>query len=351
MNIFSPLFIFLIIQLSTLLANQGKCLENCTSDFVAHLKRVEIPGHPHAFNPSLIRWNGALLMSFREVVKVEDVKVSCAAESIVGIVMLDENYAPLGKPFIIDFETSPSRPEDARLVKVGADIFMLYSDNTDEIVTDSGFRMWMAKLVFEEGKFMLKDKERLTYFDCEQATRREKNWVPFDYQGNLCLAYSLIPHRIFLPIPNTECCYDLCSTDTYFDWRWGEPRGGTPAIQIGGHYLSFFHSSIEISTMHSEGEKVPHYFIGAYLFSAAPPFEITHVSKKPIIAKGFYSGFSYIPYWKPIQAVFPCGILVEKNEVIMTYGRQDHELWIAVMNRRELLRSLEPLSICEAPAH
>lgn len=341
MNYFSSMFIFLLIQLTSLFANEGKCLESCPSDFTIELKKIDIPNHPHAFNPSIIRWEGKLLLSFREVIEVITPSVPCAAESIIGLVFLDEEFNPEGEVYILDLESKFSRPDDARLVKIGDSIFVLYSDNTDEVISDCGFRMWMGKLLYEEGKFVLKNKEKLAYFEGEQASRREKNWVPFDYKNHLCLAYSLIPHRIFLPLPGTECCFTLAETNNHFEWKWGEPRGGTPALKVGNHYLSFFHSSIDLKTVHSDGEKVPHYFIGAYLFSASPPFEITHVSTKPIIEKGFYSGAKYTPYWKPVCAVFPCGILVEGIDVVMTYGRQDHEVWIGKMNLFDLLDTLD----------
>ena len=42
-------------------------LEERSQEFVLEIKKIEIPNHPHSFNPSIVRWRGALLMSFREI--------------------------------------------------------------------------------------------------------------------------------------------------------------------------------------------------------------------------------------------------------------------------------------------
>lgn len=76
------------------------------------------------------------------------------------------------------------------------------------------------------------------------------------------------------------------------------------------------------------------------MFSSYPPFEIKQVSPQPIIANSFYSGTIYRPYWKPVRVVFPGGILVDSRYIWLAYGRQDHEIWIAKLDRQNLLESL-----------
>ncbi len=39
--------------------------EETSRDFVLETRKIEIPGYPHAFNPSIIRWKGELLLTFR----------------------------------------------------------------------------------------------------------------------------------------------------------------------------------------------------------------------------------------------------------------------------------------------
>jgi predicted GH43/DUF377 family glycosyl hydrolase len=318
-------------------------IETKPQDFVLELKRIQIPGHPFAFNASIVRWKGTLLMSYWQVEEPCLNQIASAAVSRVGLVWLDDDFNPIGDPYSLDFGTPISRAQDLRLVEAGDDLYIVYNDNLDEVVTEGGFRMWTGKLDFDGLQFQIFDLQELKYYDWENPRRREKSWIPFDYQGGLHLAYSISPHLIFRTFDGTSCCQSIAVTQPDLHWRWGEPRGGTPAIQIKEGYLSFFHSSIYFPSVHSDGLVVPHYFMGAYIFSKKPPFEIKRVSPRPIIAKGFYSGETYPYYWKPICVVFPCGILVEKKYIWITYGRQDHEIWVAKIDRKKLLKSLIPI--------
>jgi predicted GH43/DUF377 family glycosyl hydrolase len=82
-----------------------------------------------------------------------------------------------------------------------------------------------------------------------------------------------------------------------------------------------------------------------YLFSSKPSFEIKYISPEPIIGPNFYHGLSYEPYWGPVCVVFPCGVVILEEEIWVTYGRQDHEIWIARLDKRKLLDSVIHVSI------
>jgi len=90
---------------------------------------------------------------------------------------------------------------------------------------------------------------------------------------------------------------------------------------------------------------MPHYFMGAYTFSNSPPFNITQISPEPIWAKNFYSGLNYERYWGSVRVVFPCGFFTDEKFIWITYGRQDHELWIVKLDKQGLLKSLIPIGI------
>jgi predicted GH43/DUF377 family glycosyl hydrolase len=251
----------------------------------------------------------------------------------------------LDLPGVIEGENLYARAEDARLINVDERLYIVYSDNPNQVVTEGGFRVYVGELDFKGEGFFLKSLEALTKYPGESSDRREKNWVPFGYRGNLLLAYYLLPHQIFYPYLDGSGECDLFSiTRGNISWKWGELRGGTPALLIGKEYLGFFHSSIEIATEHSNGQVMPHYFIGAYTFQKEPPFAITRISEKPIIGKQFYKGKNYSYYWKPVRVVFPCGFYFDHEYIWLTYGRQDHEIWIAKIDRAKLLESLVPVT-------
>ncbi len=83
--------------------------------------------------------------------------------------------------------------------------------------------------------------------------------------------------------------------------------------------------------------------MGAYTFSASPPFEITKISQEPIVGQNFYDGEYYKPYWVPVRCIFPCGFIIEDLYIYISYGRQDHEIWIAKLDKKALLMSLVPV--------
>lgn len=326
-------------------------IELIAQDYVLETKQIILPEYPHAFNPSIVRWQGQLLMCFRVLLENSPVPppgVHSSGSSYLGLVWLDEEFNPISSPQILPLGSLDqqdeviSRADDARLVVVGETLYLIYSDNRNEEVTEGGFRLYVVELAVENRNVHIVHENPLLNFEGESPQRREKNWVPFDYEGRLLLAYSLAPHKIFLPGERESTCETVATT--WFDniWPCGELRGGTPAIKIDDeHYLSFFHSSLDLITEHSEGEPRLHYFMGAYLFSATAPFQITHMSEEPIVGKNFYHGNRYTPYWKPVCVVFPCGQLVGEEHIWVSYGRQDHEIWICKLDKQKLLESLQ----------
>jgi hypothetical protein len=81
----------------------------------------------------------------------------------------------------------------------------------------------------------------------------------------------------------------------------------------------------------------------------SPPFYITGISTSPIVGgddDGFYSGSTVSS--KTNYVVFPMSIHLEgENNITITYGRNDKDSWIVVLDRKKALASLEvvrPLS-------
>jgi hypothetical protein len=89
--------------------------------------------------------------------------------------------------------------------------------------------------------------------------------------------------------------------------------------------------------------------MGAYTFSESPPFPLIRISPEPIMGRGFSSGESYLPYWKPVCVVFPGGFIFDDTSIWLVYGRQDHELWVAKLDKQGLLNSLIPIEPTTEP--
>ncbi len=209
---------------------------------------------------------------------------------------VDENFRAIGPPQLLQTQDPaspvPSRAEDGRLIAVGDTLYLVFSDNKERKITKGGFRLYIGRITEEEGIFSVHDITCMADFEGCSPDIREKNWVPFDYEGSLLLSYSLTPHKVFLPVPGTNYCATFCISDTPVPWQWGELRGGTTALPIGDQYLAFFHSVRFMESAHSQGKTVPHYFMGAYTFQGEPPFRLTAISPEPIVAPVFMQAAS-----------------------------------------------------------
>lgn len=321
----------------------GLNLQEMQSDFVLESKKIDIPGYPDAFNPSIIRWNDSLLMSFRIVPNPKE-KYNCN----IGLVWLDEEFNIISHPQILETvdpnSSIPARIDDARLIQIGEALYLVYADNKEEKISRGGYRVYIAELIYNGTTFTVLDQECISTFPKQNKNRREKNWTPFNFQDHLLLSYSLDPHIVFLPHRGSNTCQTFCQSKSQIEWDWGELRGGTPALPLNEtEYLGFFHSTIDTSSLQSKRENSAHYFMGAYTFSNSPPFTLTRISPTPIVGKDFYENDIYKPYWKPVTVVFPCGLLIDENYVWITYGQHDHEAWITKLDKRKLLDSLIPV--------
>lgn len=319
--------------------------ENYLSPCILETKKITIPEYPESFNPTVVKWKDGWLMGCRVI---KD-KTKRGWHSYVGLIKLDQNFNPIGRMQLLNTRsmapTQGANSADPRLLWVGEDLYVVYSDTLNMEGTGFNVRMWVGKLIECNGEFIMESPERIARFPDNQFVSIEKNWIPFSFEDQLLLAYHILPHRILRPLlDRSERCEHICSSKLISQWKWGELRGGTPGIQLkalDGDYLAIFHSCLQAVSMHSEGKISLHYFMGAYRFSKEPPFEITQMSAVPLVGKGFYHGNQYDYYWRPVQAIFPAGIVEDGDHLWVSYGRQDHELWIAKIDTKKLIESLQ----------
>jgi predicted GH43/DUF377 family glycosyl hydrolase len=311
-------------------------LEERAQDFVLETKQIEIEGFPNAFNPSIIRWNGALLLSFRFY------KENGTTDGI-GLVWLDQELNLRGEPQILNIEYNGrrylSKQQDPRLISAKDSLFLVYNNTIDLKGYPRNRRIFLVELLYDGMTFLPQAPECLLHFTGEDPVLPEKNWVPFEYDDTLYLSYSIEPHLIFRPLFGSGSCETIAQSTSLIPWSFGILRGGTPALLSEGEYLAFFHSSLNMPSLHSKGRIVQHYFMGAYTFSASYPFALTRISPEPIVGRNFYQG-KFQRTWKPLHVVFPGGWVEDGPFIWIAYGRQDHEIWIAKMDKKGLLSSL-----------
>ncbi len=324
-----------------LYANKLENLDEKAQDFILEEKQIHIPGYPHAFNPSIVRFeNGRLLLSFR----ARDPLTK--TPNIIGFVWLNEDFEPEDEPTLLTIyggrHLKVSRAQDPRLIKIGDSFYIAYNNILNDTDLDKR-RMLISKLHYNEGKFYIFNPEPILSFSGDPKNWIEKNWAPFDYKGDIHFSYSLNPHRVFKLSPDSTSCETLSIHHANIDWKWGELRGGTPALLDGKSYLGFFHSFLDMKSVQSKGQKISHYFMGAYRFQPNYPFALTHISREPIIGTTFYNPPEY-PTWKPLRAIFPGGLIFDDQYIWVVYGRQDHECFVVKIDKERLMNSLVPVN-------
>lgn len=332
------IFILVVMLSSHYIAAQENVQDK--QKIVIATKRILLDDFPDAWNPSMIKIDKGFLLIFRYTPDQD----SQPWLSYIGIIILDELFQPLSKPQLLTTRLknsiTPSQCEDARIFKFKDRLFLIYNDNVEVIAPTLWQRrdMFISELFYRDDRFTLSSPLKLVYEEKYNSQLWQKNWVPFEKDGMLLLSYSMNPHEILYPNLNTGICYPCYETSPSLTWNFGTLRGSSPALLVDGQYLAFFHSGIITSSLSSWGIDVWHYFMGAYTFSAEPPFEITRMSPLPIMDENFYTPSDYYK-----RVIFPGGFVVSDSFIYVAYGKDDREIWIATIDKAVLMNSMIPI--------
>lgn len=308
---------------------------NFKEQVVIRTKKIEIPGFPQAFNPSLLKIKEGFLLTFRAVPDLE----KAPWISNIGVMILNDAFEPISEPQLLNTRPgdhiTPSQSEDARIFTYRGRIFLIYNDNLEEVCIDYHHErsLYIAELFQDRHQFSLSLPLKL--FHEQKFQPVQKNWTPFEYGNQLLLSYTINPHEILYPNLSSGACHTLYETKMHLDWKWGPLKGSTPPQLVDGEYWSFFHSGTRLVSSASSGYDMWHYFMGVYTFSAHPPFQMTKISQLPLIAEGFYTSSSYYK-----RVIFPGGFVVLGPLIYVAYGKDDEEIWIATLNKEALKRTL-----------
>ncbi len=343
------LFFFLISQVlfsEESIARPSRNVKN----LVSSVFKIVLTEYPDAWNPSIIEVKEGFILTFRYL----PLPNTRPCISYMGAVLLDHSFNQITPAELLDVRKDnifiPSQAEDARIFIHQNELYLIYNDNPNVLNTRAIDRrdIYVAKLEYSfEGNphadgtishFDISKPIKLIHPDRYETRIWEKNWVPFVANNNLYLGYSLNPHEILLADLETGICSHQYTSQFIDNWKFGTLRGGTPAELVDGEYLAFFHSGKTLVSGASLTDEVLwHYVMGAYTFSATPPFNITKISPVPINEKSFYIKSS-----NPKRVVYPGGYIISGNDIYVPFGKDDCEIWIAVINKEKLIKTLRP---------
>jgi predicted GH43/DUF377 family glycosyl hydrolase len=316
---------------------EWKIFKNHSKGIVISNIKLEFPEYPRAFNPSIIKFQDGYLLSFRYLPKRDTENWV----SYIGLVRLDSNLKPISKPQLLNTRNSsckiPSQAEDARLYRYKNKIYLTYNDSDEVISPHSKQRrdIFVCEVVYEKNNFAALHPIKLIHKTKYNEQFWQKNWVPFEYGDQLFFTYSINPHEILYPNMATGECHLAFETRVPINWNYGTLRGSTPPLMDENEYLAFFHSGICTRSEGTGWQEKWHYFMGAYQFSASPPFQMTKISPFPIFDPHFYDN---PPTEKAV--IFPGGFVISGNNIYVAYGKHDEEIWIAHLDKTRLKESL-----------
>lgn len=307
------IFTFLI---SNFYFSHPKLLRNVSKadkiGIVKDVKEIKIKNVKNPLNASIEEYLDNYILAFR---------INEKKSSYIGISFLDKNFEEIGNFKKIDVETNSA--EDPRIFKFKNDYFLLYNDTLP--IKHFSRAMHLAKINLNTFNIDYK-----TVLD-QHIKTVEKNWVPILSQNELLFGYKLKPHKIMqLDDLKKNSLKHLIFPNAYFSrlfWKWGTPRGGSPAKLIDNQYLAFFHS-------YFGGKKNRCYVMGAYTFEAHEPYKITKISKFPII---FGS--------QKTKVYFPTGFVIKKENqkdiIYLSYGENDCSSKIVIIDKEKLFENMK----------
>lgn len=232
-------------------------------------------------------------------------------------------------------------PEDFRFVDVEGQIYGVFNDQMGRVGSKSPHRrsMYMAKFVFVEDRLEVRDRICLNFAGAVEFYKGvdiesfvEKNWTPFVFENEIHLLYTIDPLLVLKPNLKTGECLEVFRENFQVS-HLGFPRGGTPAIDMGDRFLSFYHVLYRGPERRLFGYlKGQCYYMSAFAFSKEAPFRIVGKIDAPIGAKNMY---------QKKKIVFPSALIEQGDEFYLFWGVDDRLMFVGKVQMDRLIESFE----------
>lgn len=294
----------------------------------------ENPNGKEYFNCSLVHWRGRNWLVTR---RRRFTRMTVGVNDLV-FWMLTGTQVSNPYPVKIFMRYPGENFEDPRAINVGGRCLISYC----------GFICPWRQHFCQQGYGLMLDDFRINIpmavvygNNREDVTRgkgHEKNWTPFSTsEGKTAFVYAMHPRHEVIMVEGGRVVKVYISGEDWSvaHWLWGEPRGGSPPVLAGDSYYGFFHSSLYHRTL-PNGDKRRRYYMGAYRFNAQPPYEITGMTRKPILTGSMHDRRNP----GAPACVFPCGALLQNGVWFVTLGVGDTACAWMEIPHDELLKLL-----------
>jgi len=215
------------------------------------------------------------------------------------------------------FKFSMSNCADPRLIWLPDNRLLMTYSSTEEVgIRNECIRGTFIMDLNKSSEFIDGKPFRISPFDLKQ---RQKNWMPFLYENKVHLVSSVCPHVIW----KLEFDGDTPHCEKLYETKWDNPwmyreflRGNTNVVRLNdGNYLSTFHTATWY-------DKRCFYDNGAYVFEGKPPFRVLRCANRTYLM----AEDAVEPHFRKrdlIVCTFPCGMVLEGNKLLISYGDND----------------------------
>jgi predicted GH43/DUF377 family glycosyl hydrolase len=281
---------------------------------------------PWGFNPSIIRFNERLLMAYRYPIHGNILNTK------IAIAEIDANWnVRSNKPISVKTELAC---DDPRLFIFNGNLFCCW---VESVSPSTALECQTVYGGIEERatEWIVNAPMNPKVIDSKSFNTMEKNWVPFPLEDSMRFIYSTSPEQVIMEFSLGRVVGKITAPGA--TWRWGTIKGGTTPLPYDGKLIRFFHSTLD-------NEMGPHrrrYYIGAILTKSESPYEITDISKKPILYGSEAMGFppelmAKCPRYNPNRVVIPYGAIPNGDSWLVSIGINDSQCAIAKITPENL---------------
>lgn len=314
------------------------------------------------FNPAIVRFHDRLLMTYR----VDFGRgASATTRAACAICVLDAQLQVMPGSVVALSDTivdGGANHFDPRFVVVGDRLFVHYNNNWDTQPN----QIFLVEL--DPQTLAARAPARALHLDGPRQPI-EKNWMLFAHEGDLFAIYQIDPHivlRVEIEARGAVRCRPVHRTmweTGSYTRRYGAPRGGSPPVRVGEHYIALFHSRTlpravaaanappavirmsrtgwfkPIKRWLSERLDPLRYFGGVYGFAAAPPFAPIFIRPEPLLHPEAEACRRQAPaaHLSPRRVVYPSGLVhLAPDRWLVSYGVHDERCVLRSFTEREL---------------
>jgi len=258
-----------------------------------------------AYNPSILRHDGKLIMVYRRH-GLEDLgPEGCGSTSEVVLCDVGGDLRTLSNHRVIPGLRGP-HSEDCRIFHHNDRLHLSYTST--RYLQGGGWECEMQAALYDAGGAHAHYDNRFGF----NGSLFEKNWTYFSHREGLRFVYQIEPFVVFEVGTRRSWSHRHLG-----EWVFGVPHGGTPPVKVGELWYSFFHS------YRWDLEHKRRYFIGAYAFDDS--MRVRMFTPWPLLMAHEEDGFIFRledSKWHPL-VVFPCGAIMEDGVWTVSVGIND----------------------------